>query len=205
MKYILTAIAIALALFTLTKKDSIIQPLETAHTILAFGDSLTYGYNAHPTQSYPAQLNKLTGLKVTNAGIPGDTSEEGLRRLPKFLEDPTVKLMILCIGGNDTIQQVPTDVLKNNLKNIIQMAKSKGVDILLISVPRLTPFGLSPLNVYAEVADEENIPLLSGLLADILSEPSLKSDQIHPNASGYTQMAKVIYKELVEHGWVVRR
>ena len=202
MKYILVAVAMALILFTLTKKDPNIQTLHPQNTILAFGDSLTYGYNAKPDESYPAILSTMTGLNVINAGIPAETSKEGLKRLAKYLEDPSIKLMILCFGGNDMMQQVSMDVLKNNLKTMIQMAKSKGIDVLLISIPNLTLFGLSPLSLYDEVADEESIPLISGLLSKILSDPSLKSDQIHPNALGYRQMAENIYENLKENGWV---
>lgn len=204
MKYILVAVAIALILFTFTKKDPDIQTLHSQNTILAFGDSLTYGYNAQPTQSYPSILSKMTGLNVINAGVLGETSQEGLERLPQLLEDPSIKLMILCFGGNDIMQQLSMDRLKNNLKSMIQMAKEKKIDVLLISVPRLTPFGLSPLSLYDEIADEENIPLISGMLADILSDPSLKSDQIHPNALGYRQMAQEIAENLKEIGWIFK-
>lgn len=202
MKYILVTLAIILILFSFTKKDSTIQALHPQNTILAFGDSLTYGYNAKPAESYPAILSAMTGLNVINAGIPAETSKDGLKRLAKHLEDPSVKLMILCFGGNDMMQQISMDVLKNNLQTMIQMAKEKGIDVLLISVPNLTLFGLSPLSLYEEVADEENVPLISGLLADILSEPSLKSDQIHPNALGYRQMAEKIYENLKENDWI---
>jgi len=202
MKYILVAVAMALILFTFTKKDPDIQTLHPRNSILAFGDSLTYGYNAKPAESYPAVLSKSTGLKVTNAGIPAETSQDGLKRLPQLLEDPSIKLMILCFGGNDMMQQISMDVLKNNLKLMIQMAKTKGIDVLLISVPNFTLFGLSPLSLYDEVANEENVPLISGLLSKILSDPSLKSDQIHPNALGYKQMAEEIYESLKENGWI---
>ena len=202
MKYILVAVAMSLILFTFTKKDPDIQTLHPRNSILAFGDSLTYGYNAKPAESYPAVLSKSTGLKVTNAGIPAETSQDGLKRLPQLLEDPSIKLMILCFGGNDMMQQISMDVLKNNLKLMIQMAKTKGIDVLLISVPNFTLFGLSPLSLYDEVANEENVPLISGLLSKILSDPSLKSDQIHPNALGYKQMAEEIYESLKENGWI---
>ena len=139
----------------------------------------------------------MTSLNVINAGIPGETSQEGLRRLANHLEDDfPIKLMILCFGGNDMIQGVSMTVLKNNLKTMIQMAKSKGIDVLIISIPNLTLFGLSPLSVYDEVANEENVPLISGLLSKILSDPSLKSDQIHPNALGYRQIAEAVYENL---------
>ena len=92
--------------------------------------------------------------------------------------------------------------LKQNLKTMIQMAKGKGIDVLLISVPNISLFGLSPLALYEEVAEEENITLLSGVLADILSQPSLKSEQIHSNAKGYAVMAEKIYEALKEHHWI---
>jgi lysophospholipase L1-like esterase len=202
MKYIIIAIVIALIFFTFTKKDIPIQILSQQDTILAFGDSLTFGYNAQSSQSYPAVLSKLSGLKIINAGILGETSEDGLKRLPALLETHSFKLMILCFGGNDIIQGVSMATLKSNLKTMIQIAKEKHIEVLLVSVPNLGLFGLSPLALYEEVADEENIPLLSGMLADILSQPSLKSDQIHPNALGYKQMGEKIYESLKENGWV---
>jgi lysophospholipase L1-like esterase len=85
---------------------------------------------------------------------------------------------------------------------MIQMAKAKDIEVLLISAPNVSLFGLSPLGLYEEVAEEENIPLLSGVLASILSQPSLKNDQIHPNALGYKKMAELIYESLKENGWV---
>ena len=202
MKYILVSIAMALILFTFRKKDPDIQTLHPQNTILAFGDSLTYGYNAKPAESYPAVLSKMTGLNVINAGILAETSQEGLERLPQLLEDPSIKLMVLCFGGNDMMQQISMTTLKNNLKTMIQMAKAKEIDVLLISIPNFTLFGLSPLSLYDDVANEENIPLISGLLSKILSNPSLKSDQIHPNALGYKQMAENIYENLKENGWI---
>jgi lysophospholipase L1-like esterase len=176
--------------------------LTSTDTILAFGDSLTYGFGASTKESYPERLSLLSEYKVINAGINGDTSSEGLRRLPQLLEDRSVKLMILCFGGNDIIQKKSMSGLKQNLKTMIQMAKAKNIEVLLISVPNITLFGLSPLGLYEEVAKEENVPLLSGILADILSQPSLKNDQIHPNALGYKEMADRIYESLKENHWI---
>jgi len=85
---------------------------------------------------------------------------------------------------------------------MIEIAKSKNMKVLLISVPDVSIFGLSPLALYAEVADETGTPLLSGVLATILSDPRLKSDQIHPNAKGYQKMTEKIYEKLKEEGWI---
>jgi len=202
MKYVLIAIPITLMLFSFLKKEHPIQALNPQDTILAFGDSLTYGYNAKVSESYPSILVHLSTHKVINAGINGETSADGLRRLPAYLEDKSIKLMILCFGGNDIMQGLSMNSLKTNLKTMIQMAKEKNIQVLLISVPNFNLFGLSPLSLYEEVAEEENIPVLSGLLAEVLSQPSLKSDQIHPNALGYKMMGEKIYEKLKEEGFI---
>ena len=202
MKFLPVFLIVAIIIFSLLHKESNIQPLKQNDTILAFGDSLTYGYNAQPNESYPFILSHLSGHKVINAGIPAESSHDGLRRLPKLLEDDSIKLMILFFGGNDIMQGLSMERLKSNLKTMIQMAKEKNIDVLLISVPNLSLFGLSPLALYEEVAEEENVPLLSGMLADIISQPSLKSDQIHPNALGYKVMAEKIYEKLKEVGFI---
>ena len=198
MKYILITIVVILILFSLPQKETNIQTLTPQDNILAFGDSLTYGYNAKPAESYPSVLSHLTGYNIINKGILGDTSVDGVKRLAPLLEDSHIKLMILCFGGNDIIQGLSKENLKNNLKTMIHMAKKKKIEVLLISVPNLNIFGLSPMELYEEVADEESVPLLSGMLTDILSQPSLKSDQIHPNALGYKMMAEKIYEKLKE-------
>jgi len=194
MKYLFAVIVAMLILNIPSQKSSEMQNLKPHDTILAFGDSLTYGYGANTDESYPVLLSKLSGCKVINAGINGDTSAEGLERLALQLEDESIKLMILCFGGNDILQRLSMDSLKSNLKAMIHLAKAKGIDTVLIAVPNISIFGLSPLGLYQEVADEEDIPLITGVLSDILSTPALKNDQIHPNALGYKQMADRVYE-----------
>ena len=204
MKYIIVAVFVALILLTLPNKSTKMNRLLPHDTILAFGDSLTYGHGANYEESYPALLSSLSGHKVINAGTNGETSGEGLQRLPKLLEDKSIKLMILCFGGNDILRRQSMDALKNNLKKMIRMAREKEIEVLLISVPNINLLGLSPLELYEEVAEEEDIPLVSGVLANILSQPMLKNDQIHPNALGYEQMAEKIYESLKENGWILK-
>jgi len=202
VKYVIVIILIILIFITLPKQTSMHTTLSSNDTILAFGDSLTYGHGASHNESYPALLSSLSGHKVINAGINGDTSNEGLQRLPQLLQDKSIKLMILCFGGNDILRRQSMGKLKSNLKMMISMAKTKNIDVLLIAVPDISLFGLSPLELYEEVAEEGDVPLLGGVLANILSQPSLKSDQIHPNALGYKQMANKIYESLKENGWI---
>jgi len=203
MKYLIIFILLFLFFWTTQNKQSTtVSILSQNDTILALGDSLTYGYNAHIDESYPSILSQLSKYKVINAGINGETSAQGLRRLPKLLEEEHIKLILLCFGGNDIIQHLSMSQLKENLKTMIHMAKEKDIKVLLISVPNFTLFGLSPLELYEEVADETDVPLASSVLADILSQPSLKSDQIHPNALGYKMMGEKIYEKLKEEGFI---
>ena len=202
MKYLLIMIAIVIILFSFTQKESNIKALKPQDTILAFGDSLTYGYNAKKSESYPTILSQLSGIKVINAGVSGETSSEGLLRLPQLLDDKSIKLMILFFGANDVLQRLPIEDIKTNLKMMIHMAKEKQIEVLLISVPNLGIFSLSDLPLYSEVAKEENIPLLSRMYIEILEQPSLKSDQVHPNALGYRRMAEKIYAKLKEEGFI---
>lgn len=207
MKYILVFLGIAVIYTILNPsasvpKDSTHQP-RTALKILAFGDSLTYGHGAKTAQSYPAVLAKKTGLTVVNAGINGHTSGDGLRRLRTLLDkhrDATH--VILWFGGNDVLQKRSLATLKSNLKQMISIIKKRNIEILLLSVPDFGVFGFTPLSLYEEVSDETGTPLLSGVLGDILDDPSLKSDQIHPNAKGYSRIANVIYDKLKEIGWL---
>ncbi len=203
MKYLIVAVAAAVLLYLIRPlTPAMTTTLQPNDTILAAGDSLTYGFGAAPEQSYPALLSKMTGIRVVNAGINGETSAEGLRRLPGLLQKHRPKLTILCYGGNDILQKLPMAQLKANLVKMVSLCKTHGSEVLLISVPNLTLFGLEPLSLYEEVAEETGAPLLEGVLADILDKPALKSDQIHPNAKGYKAMAEAIYRKLVEEGFI---
>ncbi len=201
-KYFAILLIAIILVISFTKERSSVSKLEKSDTILAFGDSITYGFGADSHESYPYLLSQLTGYKVINAGINGDTSQDGLERLPTLLEDDSIKLMLLCFGGNDILQKQPLSELKANLKKIIQIAKAKNINVILISVPNVSLFGLDPLDLYDEIADEEDIELIEGLLSHVLSRSSLKSDYIHPNEKGYKYIANEVYAHLKSENWV---
>jgi lysophospholipase L1-like esterase len=172
------------------------KPLLSSDTILCAGDSLTNGYGAPKGESYPDHLRRLTGMHIIKSGINGETSSEGLRRLPGLLQKHRPKLTILCYGGNDILQGESLSQLKYNLKKMISLCKNEGSNVLLISIPNLTLFGLEPLSLYTEVSEETDTPLLSGTITAILSDPTLKSDRIHPNSEGYRKMAESIFLKI---------
>jgi len=163
--------------------------------ILAFGDSLTYGTGAAPSESYPAVLSRLTGRRVLNSGVPGEVTAEGLARLEFVLDSQKPALMILCHGGNDLLRQLDRQQAADNLRAMIRMAKGRGIPVILVVVPALG-ITLSPPPFYSEVAKEFGIPCEEKALAGILSKNALKSDYIHPNAAGYRRLAEALAKLL---------
>lgn len=168
-------------------------------TILAFGDSLTYGSGAKRDESYPTVLARLTGFKVINAGIPGEMTTAGLARLSGILEETDPQLMILCHGGNDMLRQQDLNVAADNLRSMIRLAQRQGISVILLAVPRPGVF-LTPPEFYEQVAKETGVPIESEVLPDILSTRSLKSDRIHPNRDGYRIIAEALIQLMEETG-----
>lgn len=200
MKYLLVLLAAALLLWMVRPADKAEKtPLLPSDTILAVGDSLTYGHGASPKESYPSVLASMTGLRIVNAGRNGETSQEGLKRVSQLLQQHKPKLTLLCYGGNDILQKKSMRTLKENLKTMISLIRAHGSEVILIAVPDFSLFGLHPLSLYDEVAKETGTPIVSGLLSDILADPSLKSDQVHPNAKGYRKMAETLYETIKKH------
>ena len=174
-------------------------------TVLALGDSLTYGYGASPAESYPAQLQKLTSWDIINGGISGDTSAQALSRLPALLQRQP-KLVIIGIGGNDFLRKFPEAETRANIAKIIDSVQKENIPTVLVGVPHLSVgalFGhLSDHPLYQELAEQYKIPLFEGAWSEILSDEKLKSDQIHANAAGYKAFAEKLEKFLREEGFL---
>jgi acyl-CoA thioesterase-1 len=168
-------------------------------TILAFGDSITAGTGAGDAESYPAVLAHLTGRNVVNAGVPGEVSAAGVQRLPELLERERPALLILCHGGNDLLSRQNLQLIADNLRAMIGLAKERGVAVVLVAVPS-PDLSLKPPSLYEELAREFQIPIERKSLPHILGKSGLKSDHIHPNAAGYRVMAEALAKLLKKSG-----
>ncbi len=170
-------------------------------SILAFGDSLTFGTGAQPESSYPAVLEKLVGRKVWSAGVPGEVSAAGLARLPSALEYYQPKLLILCHGGNDFLRKLSEKQAAENLRAMIRLAQQSGVDVVLIGVPKPGLFP-SPPEFFADIAKEFGLPYEDAALKTILRDNEFKSDLAHPNARGYAKLAQALAALLKKSGAV---
>ena len=193
------ALILAAALLAACGKGPQVPPLGTNDVILAFGDSLTHGTGASPAESYPAQLQSLISRKVVNAGVPGEVSADGLQRLPGVLEETQPKLLILCHGGNDFLRKLSEAEAAANVRAMIKLAKDKGIGVVLVATPK-PGFSISPPDFYAAIAKEFSIPFNDNALSSVLRDNALKSDLVHPNARGYTQIAETLAKLLKKSG-----
>jgi len=167
--------------------------------ILAFGDSLTYGTGAEKNESYPVILENTINRKVINAGVPGELSIQGLKRLPKFLDKHQPGLLILCHGGNDILQRGSHAEAEANIRKMIALAENKNIPVILLGVPKPGLF-LSSAKLYANIAENTNVIFMPNLIADILSDASMKSDSVHPNNAGYRKMASTLADTLRDAG-----
>jgi acyl-CoA thioesterase-1 len=188
------------ALLACTSQTAQLGYLPTDAVILAMGDSITFGSGAGNGKSYPEILERLSGRKVINAGIPGELSSEGAARLPALLDEHQPRLVILCHGGNDILRRKPKETLVNNLRSMIESARQRGIDVLLVGVPEFSLMLLSSADLYAELAEEYNIVAELEILPEIISNQRLKADRVHPNGSGYRKLAETLFNTLREHG-----
>jgi len=164
-------------------------------TVLALGDSITYGTGAPPKASYPNVLARLTGWNVVNAGVPGDTSAQALARLPALLDEHKPALVLVGIGGNDFLRRLSEADTRANVQRAAQLARDAGAQVLLIAVPRPTlaahfTGSLDDHKLYGEIAEALKLPLQRGGWAEVLGDEQLRADQIHANAAGYQTFAE---------------
>ena len=176
-----------------------LERLPANAVVLAFGDSLTFGTGAAEAESYPAQLESLIGRRVARAGVPGEVTAQALERVPGALDEYAPRLLLLCIGGNDFLRRLGNAQAERNVRAMVQLAKSRGVSVLLIGTPE-PGLLLSPPAFYATVAKDLGVPYEDGVITEVLKDASLKSDSIHPNARGYRVIAERVAATLKKAG-----
>lgn len=173
--------------------------------LVFLGDSLTAGFGLGEEQAYPAILERRldeAGLpvEVVNAGVSGDTSAGGLRRIDWVLkQEPDV--LVVALGGNDGLRALPVDQLEGNLREIIRKAREAGARVLLLGVRMPPSHGQSYKSafeaVYPRIAEDMDVPLVRYMLEGVAGDPSLNQpDGIHPTAEGQRVIADNVYPAL---------
>lgn len=196
-KIALFLVAIAFFLLTplTTAKASPGMPPSLPYRVVALGDSLTSGYGLSPAQSFPEQLQGYLqregySVRVENAGVSGDTTAGGLSRLESAISgEQKPDLVIVALGANDMLRQLPEEDARVNIEKIIQKLQEKKIPVLLAGMknPGLTTlvFRRSFGAFYEDLADEYDIPLYPYFLEGVALKGYLnQADGIHPNAQG---------------------
>jgi acyl-CoA thioesterase-1 len=161
--------------------------------IVFLGDSLTAGYGLDLEQAVPALVQKhldTEGYKyeVVNAGVSGDTSAGGLRRLEWSL-DGDVRILVIELGANDGLRGLPVAATKQNLGTIIRKARERRIDVLLTGMeapPNYGPAYTSDFRrAFSDLAGEERVTFMTFYLYGVAGIPTLNiGDGIHPNPAG---------------------
>lgn len=189
-------LAVASALLPACSRKPIrAQPVPTGATVLALGDSLTFGTGAPPEAAYPQLLAGLTGWQVVNAGVPGHTSAQALERVGALLDEHQPALVLLGIGGNDFLRRLDDAATRDHIQRTVQAVQAHGAQLLLIGVPQPTIAArvtgqLNDHPLYGELAEALRVPLHRQGWAEVLADERLRADAIHANAAGYEQFAR---------------
>jgi acyl-CoA hydrolase len=181
------------------------EPLPPGTVVLALGDSITAGYGLAPDTAWPARLAVKTGWTVINGGVSGDMSADALARLPALLDAHAPRLVLVELGGNDMLRKLPEAETSANLAEALHIIRAHGATPMLMAIPRPSLVGaalqnLSPPKFYRKLADAEKVPLIEGAIGDVLSDPALKLDPLHPNAEGHEALANKTLAALRELG-----
>jgi len=183
------------------------EPAEARPILLFLGDSLTFGYGLSPEDAYPARIEKRLAdegldFEVVNAGVSGDTTASGLRRLDWLLQrEPAV--LVLALGGNDGLRGIPVETTRANLQRIVDRARERFPEIEIVLAGMQAPpnmgfrFAGAFRRIFPELAEENDLPLVPFLLEGVAGDPRLNlGDGIHPNAAGQAIVAENVWDVL---------
>jgi len=182
------------------------QAMAKDATIVIVGDSLSAAYGMELSESWPSLLQQRLNqngytYRVFNSSISGETTQGGVTRLPRLLEQYQPEIVFLELGGNDGLRGLPLDVTRRNLSAMIEQSLDVGAAVILAEM-RIPPnYGRTYTEkfngTYTEVAREYGIVLLPFLLQDIALEPGMMQDDgIHPTAAAQPLIMEQVWAAL---------
>jgi acyl-CoA thioesterase-1 len=173
--------------------------------VIFLGDSLTAGRGLEAAQAFPAVVqSRIAGrglpIRALNAGVSGDTTAGGVRRLEWLLRRKP-EVVVVELGANDGLRGLPLEMTEGNLRRIIAFSQEAGAAVLLLGMMMPPNYGPDYTEgfraIYPRLAEEMRVPLLPFLLEGVAGEPSLNlADGIHPNAEGHRRVAENLLPHL---------
>jgi acyl-CoA thioesterase-1 len=180
-------------------------PTAARPRIVLLGDSLTAGLGLPESEAYPALLQKKLDdegyeYEIVNAGVSGDTTAGGLRRLDWALEG-NVKILVIALGANDGLRGLSIDEMQKNLATMIERARGRGIAVLVAGMEAPPNYGrdytVKFRQVYRDLARTHDVTLVPFLLDGVAGQSRLnQGDGIHPNADGARLIAETIWRSL---------
>jgi acyl-CoA thioesterase-1 len=174
--------------------------------IIFLGDSLTAGLGLDVKDNFPSRIQerldeKGLAFEVVNAGVSGDTSAGGLRRLEWAMADGQPRVLVVALGGNDGLRGLPPEQLEANLAAIIEQGQARGLSVILAGMEAPPNFGSDYTArfraVYPTLAKRYHVPLIPFLLEGVAGDPAFnQSDGIHPNQRGAQVVADLVWRTL---------
>lgn len=174
-------------------------------TLLFYGDSLTAGYGVEREEAFPALIQQKLDeagrpWRVVNAGLSGETTSGGLRRLDWILKQP-VDIFVIELGGNDGLRGISPEVSRANLEAMIKRIRAKFPDVRVVLAGMQMPTNMGPeytrqfAAIYPELAKQYGLTLIPFLLEGVGGIPRLNQpDGIHPTPEGHRIVADTVWK-----------
>ncbi|WP_286804729.1 arylesterase [Marinimicrobium sp. UBA4209] len=176
--------------------------------VLVLGDSLSAAYGIDEEDGWVNLLNERLEREgyphtVVNASVSGETTEGGLKRLPRLLSEHNPEWVILELGGNDGLRGYPVSDLADNLAAMIQLSREQGAEVVLLGMQIPSNYGPRYTDqftaVYPQLAQEEDVPLVAFMLEGIATKDELmQRDGIHPNAEAQPKILENVWPMLRE-------
>lgn len=161
---------------------------------VAFGDSLTEGYGSSEGNNYPALLGQRLGVTISNFGKSGETTSDALKRVDEIVRlQPRV--VLLCFGGNDSLNGEPASRTFGNLAQIIDRLHGEGSFVVLIGI-RSASLRDKNATHFSKLARDKNVLYVPDMLKGLALKPVYMADAIHPNDAGYARIAERLEKVL---------
>ena len=209
--FIVLSLALTLAAGPIRAAGSVDDPAANAefdHALLVLGDSLSAAYGMERSQSWPSLLQeRLTEhghrYRVFNSSIVGDTTESGLSRLPRLLDQLKPTIVIIELGGNDGLRGLPLEVTRANLQSMIDQSKAAGARVILAGIQLPPNYGKTYTegfsSMYPALAEKSSTGLIPFLLEGVALNPALMmEDGIHPTAEAQPLVLDIVWKAVKE-------
>jgi lysophospholipase L1-like esterase len=192
-------IIIAISLFFVFGRDSVVNYPSKNIGIVAFGDSLVVGVGSTPGNDFVSLLSKKINQPITNLGVSGNTTAEGLERLSEVIALKP-KVVLLLLGGNDFLRKVPATETFKNLESIIDQIQNTGSIVILLGV-RGGILTDSYDSLFEELSEKKGTAYVPNVLKGLVGDMRFMSDAIHPNDIGYLKITDRVYpvlKKMIE-------